>query len=84
LRLDFEHREATLHEAVGHEPEEAIDAGEAARVEDRLLRELLATLAARENRCKCCRIIAERSKARRVVAISGAEPVLEILPRLRG
>src|SRR5437660_8152289 len=39
LRLHFEHREAALHQPLPGEAEQPVDAGEATRVQDRLLGE---------------------------------------------
>src|SRR5580693_10225948 len=80
LRLDFEHGEAALHETIGRETKQSVDAGEAARVEDRLLGERLAGLAVRQHCRERRRIVAERSQTRRGVAIGGDEAQREVLP----
>src|SRR5260370_36192223 len=84
LGLDFEHGEAALHEATGCETKQSVDAGEAARVEDRLLRERLACLAACQHCGERRPTPAERTETRRGGAIGRAEPPREIPPRLVG
>jgi len=61
LGLDLEHGEAALNQPVGGEAEQAVDAAEPVRVEDRFAREGRATLAARQHRSQRGGVIAERS-----------------------
>src|SRR5262245_25411474 len=82
LRFDLEHREATLHQTVGRKAEQSVNSEKAVGIEDGLLGKRLAAPTPRQYRGESCCIIAERGKARRVMAIGCTVSTFEILSRL--
>src|ERR1700720_227840 len=62
LGHDFQHGEAALHKTVRRKTKQSVDAGEAARVEDRLLRERLPGFAACQKPRGGPRVITQRNK----------------------
>src|SRR5437870_2694229 len=80
LERDLEDGEAALHHPLLGEAEQPVDAGEPARVEDRVVRERLAALA--EHRGERRGIEGERGEPRRRMAVGRLEAALEFLARL--
>src|SRR5947207_7343229 len=78
LRLHLEDREAALHQPFLGEAEEAVDPGEAARVEDRLLRDRPIAAALPQDRGERGGVERERGEPWRRMAVGRLKPALEL------
>src|SRR5689334_15295869 len=82
LRLHFKLGEAALHQSLRREAEQPVDPGEAAGVEDRLMREGRVAAGLRQHRGERGGIEGERGQAWRHMAVGRLEPALELAPKL--